>query len=174
MSWESIFPIVLLIAIIYAVKERLQDRAAYRAKKNQAPAFPAMPEQEVQQHLENLSEDQKRQVQLQQMYYRSAPEWYLLDPALREAILSEFAPRVVVKNGKATTEDQAARFVARLRERPETSRIEYRLTHRTARSLPKSQGSYNKNGGSFNKQERQGHMDKRDPLFKDQDMRRWK
>jgi len=152
MDWELLILVALVAAIIFAVKERIKGHHREQRKRKPAkPKVPEMSEEEIQARIENMDPEQEREVELQRMHYKIAPEWYLLDPRLQNALLNELAPRTVVKNGKATTEAQAALFIESLRAHPRTAKIEHRLTHRSARSPG------NKNEGTFNKDDGMGH-----------------
>lgn len=146
MDWEPLILVALIVAIVYAVRKRLQDRHVQRRPRKPKPQV--MSEKEIEDRILNMTPEQERELEIQRMHYKIAPEWYLLDPSLQDALLYELAPRTIVKNGKATTEAQAAKFIETLRAHPRTAKIEHRLTHRSARSLSKSKESFRKNSGT--------------------------
>lgn len=145
MDWEPIFLVVLIVVIIYAVRERIRKRQPRKPKPR------VMSEEEIQARILNMTPEQQRELEIQRMHYKIAPEWYLLDPALQEALLNELAPRTIVKNGKATTEGQAALFIETLRAHPRTVKIERRLTCRSERALNKDVRSFRKDTGPVRK-----------------------
>jgi len=142
MDWELLILVALIAAIVFAVRERIKGH--HREQRKRKP----MSEEEIQARIQTMSPELEKEVEIQRMHYKIAPEWYLLDPSLQNALLNELAPRTVVKNGKATTEAQAALFIETLRAHPRTVKIEHRLTHRSARNLKQKEDAFNKDSGT--------------------------